>query len=178
MPNPAIQIRPDAGTTTVLHHVDHDLAVGEAANLLLIVWRDRTTSTGVDECFGFFRQAFSNRGREFALVTIIEPSAKLPESRERKRIAELLTEASDRIQVSALVFEGSGFLAAAIRSVVAGITLMAHQSFPHRIFESVHDAAHFIERRQLANNPAPFVARDVELAVANLRQQVATRGAS
>ena len=173
MPTTGKLFQPSTNPEPQLYHVDHDMAVGSGSNVLVIAWRDRTTLSGVELCNAYFQAACRGQGNIFALVTIVENGAKLPEARERKRLAELLSDSSDWLQVSTLVFEGSGFLAATIRGVVTGIALMANHSFPHRVFESISEAARFIVREQRPNNSAPFVVGGVEAVVSGLRRQIA-----
>jgi hypothetical protein len=50
----------------------------------------------------------------------------------RKALADLLTE-SHIIRCSAVIMEGTGFRAAAVRGVVTSLTMLARHEFPHRI---------------------------------------------
>lgn len=151
-------------------HSSRDLIVGCSGNLLLVVWRNETTCEGVEICREHLVDVCSGRGCEFAIMIVVEKRAQLPESAARDALASLMHDASKWIQVSALVFEGTGFIAAAIRGVVTGISMLARQSFPHRVFDSVSDASVFIERKQSGTNRTPFVARRLETAVAELRR--------
>lgn len=154
----------------IVHYSDRDLIVGSAENLLLVVWRHATTRDGVAICREHVLQRCSSRGCEFALMTIIEPRAQQPDAAARDALAALMHEGSKWIQVSALVFEGTGFIAATIRGIVTGISMLARQSFPHRVFDSVSEASSFIERKQLRTNQTPFAAWRMESSVAELRR--------
>ncbi len=156
---------------TVVYHSDRDLIVGSAENLLLVVWRNATTRVGVTICRKHLLEKCSGRGREFALMTILEPCAQRPDPVARDALTTLMHEGSIWIQVSALVFEGSGFIAATVRGIVTGISLIARQSFPHRVFDSVGDASRFIECTQSPTNQTPFAAWRTEASVAELRRR-------
>jgi hypothetical protein len=155
----------------VVYHSNRDLIVGSAENLMLVVWRNATTRDGVEICRKHLMENCSGRGCEFAIMTIVEQCAQLPEAAARDDLAALMHEGSRWIQVSALVFEGTGFIAAAIRGVVTGISMFARQSFPHRVFDSVSDASSFIEREQSRTNQMPFAAWRMEASVAELRRR-------
>ena len=43
--------------------------------------------------------------------------------------------------VSAVIFEGSGFKSAAVRGVVTGMTMLAQQRYPHRVFATIEEAS-------------------------------------
>ncbi|MGC4070232.1 MAG: hypothetical protein QM784_37340 [Polyangiaceae bacterium] len=168
----AVQIAPLFDKDVQLHHKDADFAIGGGSKLLVIIWRDKTTMNGIRICREYVQKTCAGHGREFALIAIVEPNAKLPGSEERAALARVLHDSGRWIQVSALAFEHGGFVAATIRSVVTGITLLARQEYPHRVFENVQEAARFIEREQLVSNSPPFTTRRVQAIVAELRRQV------
>jgi hypothetical protein len=153
-----------------LFHVDSNLAVGGADGVLVFVWRKQTTLEGTAICREYVERTCANHGREFCVLNIVEAQAALPDAKPRQAIAELLRRAEHWIQASALVFEATGFLAATIRSVVTGITLVAKQGFPHRVFDQVEAAARFIEE-QSAPNPR-WTAYQITEIVADLRRKV------
>ncbi|HZS40192.1 MAG TPA: hypothetical protein VFF06_25350 [Polyangia bacterium] len=76
-----------------------------------------------------------------ALLNIVEPSAPAPPSEVRGALARILTEFGHELKCSAVVHEGSGFRAAAVRGVVTGLTLLARQPFPHKVFATVDEAS-------------------------------------
>jgi hypothetical protein len=168
----AVQVAPIFDPEVQLYHKDADFAVGGGSNLLVIIWRDKTTINGIRICRDYVQKTCAGHGREFALMAIVEPKAKLPGAEERAALARVLHDSSRWIQVSALAFEHGGFVAATIRSVVTGITILARQEYPHRVFENVQEAARFIEREQLVNNSPPFTTRRVQAIVTELRRQV------
>ena len=70
------------------------------------------------------------------------------------------------------MFEGSGFRAAAVRSVVVGLTMLAKQGFPHKVFANLPDAADWLDA-ELAHTVAdPFSARDLCRAIRELRARI------
>jgi hypothetical protein len=154
-----------------VHHLSLDLIIGSSESLLVVVWRGATTRDGAIICRDALLQNCAGRGCDFALMLIVEPQAQLPDNRTRELLATTMREANQWVQVSSLVFEGSGFMAAGIRGIVTGITLLARQHFPHRVFENVHDAACFIERKQSPFNQTPFVASKTEASVNELRRR-------
>jgi hypothetical protein len=172
MKNLAVQIAPAFDKDVQLYHQEADFAVGGGSKLLVIIWREKTTLSGIRICRDYVQKTCAGQGREFALIAIVEARANLPGGEERAALARLLHDSSRWIQVSALAFERGGFVAATIRSVVTGITVLARQQYPHRVFENVQEAARFIEREQLVDNVPPFTTRRVEAIVAELRRQV------
>ena len=99
------------------------------------------------------------------MVTIVEQGAPLPSTQARTVTAEILRTAP--IRLSAMVFEGQGFGAAAVRGVITGIGLLARTPYPHRTFATVTEAVSWIERETRENESMP--RRSVEAAVAEVR---------
>lgn len=110
-----------------------DFALASWKQVFTVIWRRETTMEGAESLRSECRQFAERHPRGIALLTIVESGAPLPSSGPRKAIAEFLGEASSFIKCSAVIFEGSGFRAAAVRSVVTGLTLMARQKYPHKV---------------------------------------------
>ena len=76
---------------------------------------------------------------------------------------------------AAIVIEGAGFRAAAVRAVVAAIYLVSRSPYPHRIVESVEDGARWL--RQLAERAghARVTPGEIVEAVAAARAELHRR---
>jgi hypothetical protein len=128
-----------------LLHCDPDLALGTSKDIFFCLWRDKTTLPGVEK----LRTTFASYARDrdgTALVTTIAAGADLhPTAAARDELAAWLRSVGDQLVISALVFEGSGFMAATVRSVVTGLTLLARQPFPHKVFGDIDAATLWFE---------------------------------
>jgi hypothetical protein len=155
-----------------LLHCDGDLALGAAPDLFVTIWRDRTTLEGVEILQSHLADFARDRSKELALLTIIEAGAKMPAVGTREPLARVLNGVAEQVLISGVAFEGEGFLAASIRSVVVGLTLIARQPFPHRTFKDVEEVARWFESER-ASIGKHFEARAVQRMVATFRRQVA-----
>jgi hypothetical protein len=101
-------------------------------------------------------RAFANTqpGGRAVLFTIVESSAPLPSSEGRTALSNILRFCSDDVLASAVVMEGDGFRASAVRSVATGLSIVARQPFPHRVFANVQSGAEWV----CASMPADFGA--------------------
>jgi hypothetical protein len=158
-----------------LLHYDDDVAMGGAPNAFMILWRDRTTKAGVaalSEVFG----RFCERGpREVALFTIVQTGAKPPDAGARESLALAMRAASDRILISAVVYEQTGFLAAAFRGVVTGLCLIARQKYAHRMFADVGTAVKWVDE-ETTRVGRRFRADDLQSSVNRFRWLVGVHG--
>lgn len=113
-----------------------DYVLGHWGPLFICSWRFKTEMDGADDlavtCSAFAKEYPDGIG----LLTIIEDKAPAPDNDARSRIADFLGQA-EFIAASGVAFEGSGFRAAAVRSIVSGLTILARQPFPHKVFSSI-----------------------------------------
>lgn len=155
--------------------LEHDHCVAVWGPVVILIWRHETTLDGVravDERLHDFARTNPSGG---GLMTIIEANAPLPEAHVRDALAGVLKKHPVAIKSSAVVHEGSGFRAAAVRGVVTGLTLLARQPFPHRIFATVDDGSRWLAAS--LRETAPHANVDGEHlieAVRELRQRIAS----
>jgi len=153
----------------ILHH-DDDVCTAIWRDVFVIIWRRNTTIEGVKACDRTLTEARPDLPKGCGALTIVEPGAPMPSAEAREALSLFLREAGDVIQLSAVVYEGAGFRAAAVRSVVTGISLVAKQPFPHKVFATVAAASSWMAP-SLPVGPA--ASRDVIQAVADLREDLA-----
>ena len=109
---------------------DHVVAVWQ--RVVYTIWRGETTSRGVHAMQDAVRRLRDGRALALSIVT---ETAPLPPASVRRALAETMARFGDQIARSALVFEGGGFRAAAVRSVVTGLSLFSKLPYPHRVFD-------------------------------------------
>lgn len=80
-------------------------------------------------------------------IVVIDRSAKPPSEAVREPIKHAIAQAGPKLRGVAQVVEGEGFGAAAKRSALAFITLIARFPFPVKIFASRKDAAQWMVDR-------------------------------
>jgi len=132
--------------------------------MMIAVWHGETTLEGVKLADGIYEDfAAKNPGGIFVL-TIVEEHAPMPDSATRAALSHQLKSGGGKTKYSAVVHEGTGFRAAAVRSVVTGITLFSKPPYPHKVFATVLQAANFFAEARPA-----FTVKDVTSAVADAR---------
>jgi hypothetical protein len=127
---------------------DPDLALGASQRMMFCIWRDRTTLQGVNMLSTVTQECTLGHKNDMAILTIVEPHAKMPEPGTREGLARLLKDLSGKVVISGLAYEGDGFMAASVRGIVIGLTALAHQPFAHRVFANVVEIAHWFESKQ------------------------------
>ncbi len=145
---------------------------GAWQDVFVNVWRTHTTTEGTQQVRSLFSDFIATHEMGVGVLTIIEPGAPLPSSEVRTALARLLSDNSDKIRCSTVVFEGSGFRAAAVRSVVAGLTLLARPNYPHKVMASTSEAADFLAESLKRTLKTTWRTSDLQEAIRQLRIQL------
>ncbi|HBQ16494.1 MAG TPA: hypothetical protein DEF51_36955 [Myxococcales bacterium] len=127
------------------HHV-----VGLWNNIVYTVWRQETTTRGIRAIERVVRE--HDDGPLLAL-SVVTDQATMPPGEVREQLARVMLSFGQKVARSALVFEGTGFRAAAVRSVVSGISLVRPMPYPHRVFDRAESGLMFL-REASASHPA------------------------
>jgi len=122
-----------------------DYVLASWQQVFAVIWRRETTLVGATHLRSACKDFARRHPRGIGLLTIVAENAPLPPSAARNEVAAFLAEGSAFIKCSAVVFEGSGFRAAAVRSVVTGLTLLAKQAYPHKVCD-MQDAIEMFAR--------------------------------
>jgi|KBSMisStandDraft_5_1062788.scaffolds.fasta_scaffold557882_2 hypothetical protein len=149
---------------------DADYALAHWQQVFAVFWRRETTVEGARDLARSCAAFAATQPRGIGLLTIVESGAPLPASSARNEIADFLASGSKFIKCSAVVFEGSGFRAAAVRSVVTGLTLMAKQAYPHKVC-SLEDAIAMFARILPEATGRALSADDFRASVEDVRKR-------
>jgi hypothetical protein len=135
-----------------------------------VVWRRDTTVDGARHLQRACRDFAKAHPRGIGLLTIVAEQAPMPSAAARQAVAEFLAHGSSYIKCSAVVMEGAGFRAAAVRSVVTGLTMLAKQAYPHRVC-SVQDAVTMLSRTLTPITGRPIDFGELRTSIEELRRR-------
>jgi hypothetical protein len=143
--------------------------------LLVMTWRVNTTAHAVSVMRSVFWPIMAAHPTGTAMLTIVEVNAPMPDLPAREAVAGFMRDVGASVRASALVSEGAGFRAAAVRGVVTGLTMLARQPYPHKVFATVDDAGRWLVPL-MPPGSAPRPGADALVsAIANLRAQLDRR---
>lgn len=134
---------------------------------LVVHWQTETTGEAVRELANLVSSLASEFG-SLGLLQVIGDRATPPDAATRAALAEMLKENEARLVASAVVFEGTGFRASVIRSIVIGISMLSRPKCPHTVFASVPEGVAWLSGH--LGNAAPH-ADGMRLAIDQLRQR-------
>jgi hypothetical protein len=123
-----------------------DVVIGTWNNVAVGIWKSPTAET-----FRAFMRcqdklAGENPSGIFAM-SIIEEGSPMPSRDARKQLADLVMAEKGRVILSAVVPEGSGFRAAAVRAVSGAMMVLSKPPFPQEVFSTVRDACQWFDRQ-------------------------------
>ena len=118
-------------------HIDRNHVVGTWRNVFICVWRHQTEESAIVKLKPVIEGLKIRNPAGIAMLTVVEPDADLPTPGARQALPRLFKEVAKGISCSALVFEGEGFRAAAVRALTTTFNMVASQPFPHRVCSNV-----------------------------------------
>lgn len=121
----------------VLHDPDH--VKGIAFNMVFMIWRRHTTAAAYQHGMKVVRQLASTHPTGVGVCHVVETDAIPPDAAARAVFVDFLR--MREVQHFSVTHEGSGFKAATVRAIVAGVHAFARPTFPHSVHSRVGDAA-------------------------------------
>lgn len=121
--------------------VDSNHIVATWSRSVIAVWRNVTTADAVHAMRDTIQALGKRHPGGVTLLQLVEAHAVMPDSAARAALTDMLNTSRNVVKYSAVVYEGEGFKAAAVRGIVTSLTMLAKPPFPHRIFSTVDTAA-------------------------------------
>lgn len=149
---------------------DADCIIAGFRNVAIAIWIDGTSLPNIKDAQTWLRELASVFPDGIAFLQIIGEDHPGIDAGARTALDNLLRSGRTFIREAPVVYEGTGFRAAAVRAVVTGIFSQRSLGFPHRVYSSVEDAALAIGRRFEKREPARF-ARELCEALAAIRDR-------
>jgi len=150
--------------------VDAHHAKGTLGNMLFMVWRYETQTAAYVRA----RAILAELGQQFpagvVLMQAIEPTASPPDAKTRAELPKLLDLAERYVRHSSILHEGTGFKAAAVRTITSAAYLMSRRRFPQQVFSSLSEAASWHALHPGGPSPNAFA---ITSAVRTLRERIA-----
>jgi len=128
-------------TPRVLHCGD-GLAVAEVGPVCVVIWRDAVTRVRFEKQREGLAEIVERHPGKAGFLCVIEPTAEPPDDELRRASGLMVASHRGRLKCLGTVIEAKGFQAAVVRSVLAGMTLLAgHRGVPLQYFSSIDRAA-------------------------------------
>jgi hypothetical protein len=135
-------------------------AVFSVDQCVVLVWKQPPVMAAVDENRRLFQQLRTRQPQDKLSYLVVAEAGVGTQMRSdvRAAVAAMLREYQKAIVGSAIVFEGTGFRAAIVRSVVAAINLASRMEFPSSVQSDLEGAARWlVEKGGLRMSAADLV---------------------
>jgi hypothetical protein len=135
--------------TLVVDADESKFALGHTRTVVVLVWRN---ASSIEAIHTLARTFDAIRGRHsdslVGFLSIIERDCSLDMPSEvRGGLTRVLDQNQDVIGGAAIVYEGEGFKATVVRSVITAINIAARTRFPNGVFGDVSSAADWLVER-------------------------------
>lgn len=143
----------------LVHHEATGLTSALLGDVLVLHYRRTPTQQTVEEVERRVKAAVAARAR-IGILVVIDPDQPVPDAATRMGITQLLERYAPHAIAIAQVPRGSGFMAAAVRAVLASITMVVRPPYPMRVFARDDEAIRWLEMRgaRLLGAPAMVAA--------------------
>jgi hypothetical protein len=147
------------------HHV-----LASFRNVAIAVWVDETSVGAVRRAQDLLERLSTEWPQGIALLQVFGEDNQRVEPTARIALKELLLSGRRTVRQAPVVYEGSGFRAAAIRGMVTGLLSHRDYGFPHRVYSRIEDAALAVVKTFEKREPTRH-ARDLCEALARVRER-------
>jgi hypothetical protein len=124
-----------------LHESTADHVVLTWNDFIFAVFKHETTLDAVRTIQRVYDELAAKFPKGVYMVTVVESGAPMPATEVRTALADFLAGGAGRTRRSAVIHEGVGFRAAAVRGVVTGLAMVARLPYPHKVFATATEAS-------------------------------------
>ncbi|HSQ67603.1 MAG TPA: hypothetical protein VLM85_30545 [Polyangiaceae bacterium] len=125
-------------------HVTREAVFASFRDLFIVVWRTQTTVPLVRTMGGDVERFAATQPNGISMVVIVEEHCAMPDGPTRALMAKDMKRHESFTRQMALVYEGSGFRAAALRSIVAGLHVISTQRVKTTVLSTAADAVDWL----------------------------------
>ena len=121
-----------------------NVTVASWSNLCIAIVRDELRIEDVEAVRRTYQAFAAEKDKGFVSVIVAMPNVGMPSEEARKIIPDIMRGIEDRMLAMVGVLESTGFKAAAVRSAMAVMSMLARTSYPRKIAASIHEVAPWI----------------------------------
>lgn len=132
-------VSPNPSSSRLLHAVPGVCAFRCLGNVIAHAWRGQMTDEIARRFVQTNEAALLAHPEGVSFVSWIQEGVPLPTAEARRLVSQSMSRNSNGIACIAVVTEGSGFWASAMRSAITGIGLLANGGFALRSYRTLDD---------------------------------------
>lgn len=136
-------------------------------DLIVLVWRGEANAERAARNLRYLREFSAARPGGFCIVVVLEIDATPPDDKARQMMSETMRQLGPTIRGVAYFVPIEGFKGSLMRSVITGLSLVAHEPYPTQAFARLPEATRWLVGR-MPPGQAPAPAR-IETVIEKLR---------
>lgn len=146
---------------------DRGLALATVGNAFISVWKEPSTLERLERVRRVEQALVDRCADGIVVLTVMTDSSAATKAGEPEAASKLAKHFAPTTRAHAYVIEGSGFRAAALRAVIAGVNAISRPGHPTRVFDAASEAIRWLAPYGNALDPPAH-----EKALAEARAQL------
>lgn len=126
-------------------------------NIMITCWSQRATGPAIEKVAQYRERMDREHPEGVSVIYLIANEAGLPTPEARAGVRELMARFSRKRACLAILIEGEGFWASAMRAAITGVRVLVPLNFPMQIFGRVNELAAWLPERH-AQQTGVYVA--------------------
>lgn len=151
------------------------LSAGTYRNVHIMYLQGEMFLPELRQAFAAQRSLVEEYGDNTGSLTVIAPTTPLPSTDNRRASAEMLQKIGANLRCSAMVLQGTGFWASAIRGAVTAIFATARQPCEVRVFDEPEPASAWVS--PILGQPVEELSAAAKTVMAAALEHARTRSA-
>lgn len=140
-----------------IHEITQEYCLATHRNVLLQIWTRSTPLQGARSARRVARELAARQQGQLATLVIVPVDSAMPDAETRQELSLLIADLGPNAAALALVHEGTGFRAAALRAVLTSITFLAQKKVPEHVCSSVDEAVGWLGQRVVGINTKALI---------------------
>lgn len=152
------------------HATERQYVLASFRRVGIAVWIEEAPVQAIREAQRMVERLAAEWPDGVGFMQVIGEDCQTIDLSSRLALRDLLVAGQSHIREAPVVYEGSGFRAAAVRAIVTGIIAQRSLGFPHRVYGSIEEGALAIAHRFEKREPSRY-ARELCEALARIRDR-------
>jgi hypothetical protein len=135
---------------------------------MITCWSQRATGPAIEKVAQLREQMDRDHPEGVSVVYLIANDAGLPTPEARAGVKELMARFSNKRACLAILVQGEGFWASAMRAVITGVRILVPLNFPMQIFSGVNELVAWLPERHERKTGVPVSPRELGVVLERL----------
>ena len=137
-------------------------------NVMITTWSQRATGTAIEKVTALREQMDRDHPEGVSVIYLIGNGAGMPTPEARAGVKELMARFHNKRACIAILVQGEGFWASAMRAVITGVRLLVPLSFPMQVFGDAKELIAWLPERHQRHTGIRIGPRELQTVLEQL----------